>query len=436
MRSLFIAALLSITIALFVTPTLAQTTNNASTLQTILKQTYNNNPSLMAAREELKETMELYPQAKAGWRPSINAEANLFSTHLSNSNFSGADGAVTKDVTLSVDQPLWRGGKTFAETAKASELIKAGEALLLQKEQRLFLDAARAYVTLIRDAELLTLRTQNEIILNQELTAAKERMEIGDITRTDVEQAKARVSRAASRRIQAEANLSLSKANLEALTGAPAPISLTRPNINFTLPQNVNDMIAMAEEKNPELIVAQFQKTASEHNQDATLRELFPQIHAFASLNRQYDPQPGIIDRSSAETIGLRASIALYEGGVIRSRERENQHAIKRQEFEIEDIRRQIKKSIVSNLQNYAAAIARTQNRQDEIAAASAALEGVREESRMGQRSLLNVLDADEELIDARSALAGAQRDEYIAQYALASSLGLLNAHALKITAP
>lgn len=397
-------------------------------LQTIISKVYENNPTLLAAREELKQTQELYPQARAGWLPSVNGEASIFATDIENSNFGNGDGATTKDYTLSVDQAIWRGGRTFAETARAKDLIRAGMAVLNQAEQDILQDALTAYIDLIQDTDLLELRLQNEDILLRELQAAWERMDIGDITDTDVQQAKSRLSRARSSRIAAQSNLDISKAQFEEIVGMPAPEKLMIPYINIDLPHTIEDMLDLAARQNPELLIIQYEQRASEHNADATFRELLPQVSAFASMNRQYDPQPGIIDESNTETIGLRARISFYEGGATRSRIREARHIAKRQHYQIQETRRRIRQEVISNWRSYKAAKDQTENRKQEIEASEKALKGVREEARIGQRTVLDILDADEEVINAKADLARARRDEKISRYALANSLGLLNA--------
>jgi len=162
-------------------------------------------------------------------------------------------------------------------------------------------------------------------------------------------------------------------------------------------------------------------------------RELLPQVSAFASFNRQYDPQPGIVDRTGGETIGVRATIALYQGGATRSRERKARYASKRREFEIEETKRSVRREVIENWASYRSALQQTENRKQEIEAAEAALKGVRMELDVGQRTLLDLLDADEEVIEAKVGLSFARRNEIVALFSLANSLGLLTVHSLGI---
>lgn len=404
----------------------AQDHNISIGLKDVLKKVYESNPTLLAARAELEETKELYPQARAGWLPTISGESSIYATDIESSNFSAGTGATTKDLTLNVNQPVWRGGRTFSETARARDLIRAGEAFLLQAEQDIFLDAVTVYMNVIRDKELLDLRIDNENIILKEYRAALERLELGDLTETDVQQTKSRHARAKSARIQAESDYDISKARFEEIVGLAPPEQLALPFLAFDLPLGMPAMLNMAEMQNPEILIAQFEQSAAEHSADARFRELLPQVSAFASINRQYDPQPGIVDQSKTETIGLRASILFYEGGAARSRVQEARRAAKRQKFEIHEVRQRIRQEVMSNWRAYELAKAQTQNCKEEIKASEAALEGVWIEAREGQRTMLDILDADQEMVDAKVGLARAKRNEVVAHYALSNSLGLL----------
>lgn len=397
-------------------------------LTSILSYTYVNNPSLMAAREELKEAQELYPQARAGWLPSVSAESSLYATDVESSNFQSGDGATTKDLTVQLDQPIWRGGRTFAETARAQDLIRMAEASLKLSEQDIFLSAIATTLDYVRDKQVLALRQRNEGLLSDELNAAQERFNIGDLTVTDVQQAKTRLSRAQSLRIQAQTDLDITRARFVQVVGIQAPAELSPAQPQFALPTTLDEMVFLGEQQNPEVLMAKYQHEASEHNIDAVFRELFPQISGFASINKQYDPQPGIVSDARTDMIGVRAKLALYQGGATRSRIRQARSNAKRREYEIHEIKRAIAQEVTANWRSYVSAQAQTKNRGEEIKAAEMALEGVRIEAKEGQRTVLDILDADRELIEAQVALANAQRNEKLAYYALGATLGLIEA--------
>lgn len=202
----------------------------------------------------------------------MTAEASIYSTSIDSSNFGNADGAVTKDMSLNLDQPIWRGGQTFAQVDRANSLIKAGEATLKNAEQEISLTAVTAYLNTLRDRELLRLRRKNETLLIKELNAARERRAIGDITNTDVQQAEARVARATAQHANARTNYEISLAEFEEVTGMRPHKILLTPYPNFSFPESLQEMFALAEKQNPEILMAMFQHQAAEHNTDATFR--------------------------------------------------------------------------------------------------------------------------------------------------------------------
>ena len=392
---------------------------------TALRHVYESNPSLYAAREELKETKELYPQARAGWLPNISAETSIFTTDIDNSNFGAVDGTTTKDITLGVTQPIFSGGKTFAAVDRSHHLIRAGERILNQVEQDLVLKTAMVYANLLCDTRILKLRQRNEKSLKNELAAAQDKYNFGENTVTDVHQAQVRYQRAMSDTYYATGQKQASEAAFVEIVGH-APLSLASFNATFHFSQDLELMVQIAQRNNPDIDIAQYRHEASKKQIDVVLREMFPQISAFASYNKQYDPQPGLIDRSENKTIGLQATLALYEGGATRSRVRESRYAANRQKYQIEEIKRRIRQEVTSNWRMYQASQAQLASREKEIEAAELALEGVREESRMGQRTVLDILDADQEVTNAGISLAKTHRDNMIAKFQLAASLGIL----------
>ncbi len=394
----------------------------------VLKHVYLTNPGLNATRERLKETKELYPQAVSGWRPSIEAEASLFATDIDNSNFGGGDGATTKDLTLTFDQPLWRGGKTFSDVREAKDLINAGEALLHEAEQNVFLDTIGAILSVSRDTELYNLRLKNEQSLSQDFKATKARFENGVLTRTDVEQATARLQRTQANTINAARALDISRAEFAEVTGLNPDNIQTLPAMDFQFPAAIEDMLDTAEQQNPSLWIARYEENAAGHNAVSAFRDLLPRISAFASYNKQYDPQPGIIPDSQAQTIGVRAVIPLYQAGLKRSQMRAAKYSAQRLIYESEVTARRIRQDVIRNYRSYLSAQEELRVRQDEITSSENALIGVREEERLGQRTILDVLDADRELITAKVSLATARYNQAFANVALAANLGLLNA--------
>lgn len=396
-------------------------------LPDVLTHVYNNSPQLQAAKAGLHAVHELYPQALAGRRPTVTTQASIYSTDVESSNFGRGDGATTKEFSANIEQPLYTSGRTDAQVDRANALIKASYATFLQGEQDLFYETARAYMDVIRDRQIVGLSQQNEEILNAELKAVSERFDGGDLTRTDVEQTRARLARAQADRVSAQSNLEQSYAAFQAVTGFAASGALLYPVPAFSFPPGLADMVRMAEEKNQVLSEARHQLEAAEGEVDAAFSELLPQLKAFASYQKEYDSQPGIIDESQVETIGLRATLTLYQGGTTQSRVREAKSRAPQNRFKILETQQDIKAQVLESWKTLKMSEQEMAARQSEIDAAKRARDGVREEARMGERSTLDTLDADQEVIGAETSYINARYAATLASFALARSLGLMS---------
>lgn len=401
----------------------------------ILESVYYDSPILDGARADYAATKELYPQARAGWLPTISAQTAITSSDITTSNFSQGDGATTKDFSFNLNQPIFRSFRTTAEMNRAEAQIKAAHAGLKQSEQDLFLNVVDAFINCYYDRKILEVRQDNERILMAELKAAWERMDIGDITKTDVLQAKARKSRAEARRIQAQNVVDISGTRLAQLTQLDAKYctrgilsdTVKTKALKFNFPPTFDDVRQAALAQNPEIYIARYTAFAADHNADAIKRDLYPEVSAFAAFNKEYDPQPGIVDQTRNQFVGMRATMNLYEGGAARSRAREAKRLAQKREFDMMRVENGIAQQTAADWYSYKSALLEIENRREEMDASQGALEGVKEEAYMGQRSVLDVLDTEEDTINARADFLEAQRNAEIARFALAADLGLLN---------
>ncbi len=394
-------------------------------LQDVLTHVYNNSPRLQAAKAGLHAAHEQYPQALAGWRPTVTTQASIYTTDVESSNFGRGDGATTKDFSVNVEQPVFSSGKVDAQVDRANAIIKASYATYLQAEQDLFYRTAQAYMDVVRDRQIFALSQQNEEILRTELKAVNERFEGGDLTLTDVEQTKARLARSQADRLGAHSNLEESYAAFEGITGFAVAGALHYPVPAFAFPAQFSDMVRIAEEKNQTLEEARRQLQIAEEEVDINLRELLPQIKAFASYQKEYDPQPGIIDEAEVQTLGMRATLTLYQGGAIRSRVREAKSRAQQRRYQILDAQQDIRAQVLESWKMLKMAEQEVVSRNGEIDATKRARDGVREEARMGERTTLDVLDADQEVIAAESSYIAARYTATMASFALARALGV-----------
>lgn len=393
-------------------------------LAVVLQWAYENNPTLRAARVELKAVQEEMPQAMGGWKPTVDASGNISSVKIDGSNF-GGEGTTSKEMELGFSQPLYRGGRTIAAMGSAEERILAQRSLLKALEQDVLLGVATAYMDVVRDSALLDLSRNNENVLAKNLEATKDRFDVGELTRTDVAQSEARLARAKADRISASGDLQSSKAAYEQIVGR-RPGKLVSPVLQFPIPDGLDESIDFAEKNNPSVLAARYLHESAEEDVDGVFGELLPELALVGSWNRQYDPQPGLLKESTTRTVALQASIPLYQAGSVRSRVRQAKHTANQRYLEILESRRDVRQQVITNWENLAAAEAEILSRQAQVEAARLAQEGVQEENALGARSVLDVLDADQEYLDAQAALVSAQRNKVVAEFALAATLGLL----------
>ncbi|MGB4106785.1 MAG: TolC family outer membrane protein [Alphaproteobacteria bacterium] len=396
-------------------------------LSQALRLAYLNNPALNSARSDLQATQEELPQAQAGWKPIVTADADVTN---SDSDSGGSDeNNTSKSAGLTLTQPVYRGGRTVAETASARSAIAARSQILRAQEQDIFENAVIAYMDVLRDEALLDLQRQNSDLQSRQLKATSDRFEVGELTKTDVSQSEARVAEAEANVIDAQGNLNSSRAVFEQVIGVPAG-HLAPPDIRPDVPDTLADVTRQAEEASPLVLAAVNTHNASEKDIETVLGELLPQVGFFASAGRTYDPPSGGDDRND-RSVGLEASIPLYEAGAVRSRARQAKHNANSRYLDILDTKRQVREAAVRNWEDLQAARAQIMSRSAQVEASRIAQEGVRQEAEFGARSVLDALDADQELLDAQVALVVARRDEVAAQFSLLATLGLLTPEVL-----
>jgi outer membrane protein len=406
-------------------------TGQVQKLEHVLLESYVDNPTLRAARSELKAVHERLPQAQAGWKPTVTVDADVNKAKLSQSPGKlRYDGTTSKSVGIDVVQPLYRGGRTMAAVDGASYVIGAQRAILNATEQRIMQDVAIAYMDVVRDQAVLELRTNNKTVIEKQLEATRTRFEVGELTKTDVSQAEARQARAEADVTRARAVLKSSEANFTRLAGL-VPGTLGYPRLNFNFPKDLDQATAFAESNNPAVIASKFTHKASITDIDGIFGELLPSISLFAAADKEYDPQPGSLDSSESAVFGVNASIPLYQGGATRSRVRQAKYNANKRLVNIQETIRSSQSETITNWEAWHASKAEIFSREAQVDAARIAREGVYQEADLGSRTILDTLDADQEYLDAQVALVGARRNEIVAQFALANTLGILTPQTL-----
>ncbi len=403
---------------------------SAQSFADALVQVHNTNPRLLTERARLRATDEQLPQALSNWRPVVIA--NGFVGRSRSEVNPDAAGSITNYQTprgadLTASQPVFRGFRTQAETRRADDNIAAGRAVLLATEQNVLFDAVEAYANVVRERAVLELNINNERVLARELEATQDRFVVGELTRTDVAQAESRLSRGTSDRIGAENDLATSAAQFKNIIGiAPGDLEVPLPP-EALLPFSSPDAIDMATTNNPDVISAEFRESSARNDVDLIRGELLPEVTLDGVLSVDEDSSLVNGDRNRASiTVNLR--VPLYQSGSVYSRVREAKQVASLRMFDLADVLREAERAATDSWENLQGSRARAISFQSEVNAQEIALEGVTEEQRVGARTILDVLDAEQELLDARVGLIRAQRDALVDSYDLLSAVGRLTA--------
>ncbi|MFV3076185.1 TolC family outer membrane protein [Niveispirillum fermenti] len=401
----------------------------AQSLQDALAQAYESNPTLDAARAQLRATDELVPQARAGYLPTLSAEGQVGRNVQKN----GPSDTYWNEKTASatVVQPLFRGGRTVAGMSRAEALVQAQRATLLATEQSVLLTAATAYSDVVRDQAVLDLNVNNVQVLQRQLDASNDRFRVGEITRTDVSQSESRLALSRSNRIAAEGLLNASRATFTRLIGAP-PQNLQQPAPLMGLPASLEATIALAEQNNPQVVAARFAERAADAAVDQVAGELLPTVSLVGTYSRTWD-RPGTLGDYDTGSITARVSIPIYEAGGTTARVREAKQTASQRRIQIDEATRQARETAIRSWEALVTSRASIKSREEQVRAANIALEGVRQEATVGSRTVLDTLDAEQELLNAQVELVRSQRDEIVASFQVMAAIGQLSANTLEL---
>lgn len=401
----------------------------ALTLEEALAAAYVSNPDLQAERARVRAVDEQVPQALSGWRPRVEVTGSIGRSELENSMDStgSTDSSLTtKSVGLEVTQPLFRGFRTVNAVDAAENTVKSARGDLLSREQDTLLSAAEAYLNVVRDQAVLELNINNEEVLRRHLEATRDRFEVGEITRTDVSQAESRLARATAARIAAEAQLTSSRATFERIVGLPAD-DLETAEMPRMLPESLESAISEALERQPSVIAREFAARAAQENIDVVRGELLPEVNLQAAADKSWEPSDEVSSRSSYQITAV-MTVPLYQSGAVYSRMREAKHTAGQFRLQVDLARLQAREQTIQAWDQWRSAQAQIESIRAQVEAADVALEGVEREAQVGARTVLDVLDAEQELLDAQVELVRANRNERVAAYTLLAAVGRLTA--------
>jgi TolC family type I secretion outer membrane protein len=410
---------------------LQSTTAQATSLNEALAAAYTGNPTLDARRAELRAVDEGVPQALSGWRPTIEGRAQ------GGHEWDNINKPIARDreswprsYGVAIRQPIFEGFGTVAATAQAENLVRAGRFRLLDTEQFVLLDAVTAYMAVVRDEAVLQLNVNNEKVLAAELEATRDRFEAGELTRTDVAQSEARLQGATASRIQAEGQLTASRATYRQVIGEE-PVDLEMPAIELELPASRDEALALSDNA-PIVRAAKFEERAAKDDIDVQFSDLLPTVAIEGAYERQEDL--GIEDgEADVGSIIGQVIVPLYQAGEPDSRVRQSKQRYMQARRLTSEARRAADREAVTAWQALETTIAQTQSFVEQVRANELALEGVRQEQEVGARTILDILDAEQETLNSRVSLVASETDKVVASYRLLAAIGALTAANLEL---
>jgi len=400
----------------------------AQSLIEAMSATYNSNPDLLAQRAVLRQTDETLAQAVANWRPKVilSVELNKFEldtlTPIRNTaTYFGLNGRTT---LLSVTQPIFRGGKTTADTKTAQANIQAQRAVLADTEQGVLLQAATVYADLLRDLGIVDARKNNVRVLVQQLDATRERFRVGELTITDVSQAEARLEQAKADLVLAEAQVRVDQAAFQRVIGVIPGVLGDLPLIG-ALPSSEEECVALAMDYAPRAVSAQNRITAATYGVNSAVSVLLPQVQLVGVIQYQQDLQTPN-DQFYQYGVRLQATVPIYQNGTEWSTIRAAKELVGQRRNELDAARRLAAQTVISSWRNLDSARSRVTSFTAAVKANEVALNGVRQEALVGSRTTLDVLNAEQELLNTQVQLISAKH-----YYGVLQGIGRLTARTL-----
>lgn len=412
----------------------------AQTLESALSRAYGSNPTLNAQRAQVRAVDEQVPQALSGYRPIISATADvgLQRSRIKGETSTGLGGTTTFTQTettkprgagVAVEQNLFNGFQTRNSVRSAESNILGARETLRNAEQNVLFDAAQAYMDVLRDYAILDVRRNNVQVLEEELRAARERFQVGEVTRTDTAQAEAALQGARSEVSAAESQLNTSRATYRQIVGEDISRPRTARSVDKLLPKSLPQAIGLSQAQHPAIRAAFHGVDAATLQIRVVEGQLLPSLNLEASFQRRYD-ESSYKNVTAGSVVG-RLTIPIYEGGSVYSQARQAKETAGQRRLEADVARDQVRQAVVSAWGQVQGATAQITAAQAQIEASQTALNGVREEAKVGQRTTLDVLNQQQFLLNARQTLIVAQRDRVVASYALLSAVGWLSADRL-----
>ena len=411
---------------------------SAESLSNALLEAYRKNPTLNAARAGQRVTDEAVPQALSGWRPTVTTQGSVQQSWVNSSSsniFVGQSYTrpTQENYAIQLKQPLFRGFRTTENTKVAEAQVKGGRQQLLATEQQVLLNGIQSYLDVMRDRRTLQLRQQNLTVLDDQLRASNARFKAGELTKTDVAQSQAGVATAKAALAGTVAQLRASEATFEQIIGHKPDRLESAPAARA--PASLEQAYDIAHETNPQILASAQAAVAAEHNVGVAFSGLLPQADLIGNYSYQATENTtgnAQTDLSNLTVQGV-LTVPLYEAGLTYSQVRAAKQKASQSRISVIDVTRQIRQSVAANWASYTASKQALSSAATSTSASQTAYDGVKQEYQVGSRSTIDVLNAEQTLLNAQISQVSLQHDLILASYRLQASIGHLTGQHLHL---
>jgi outer membrane protein len=413
---------------------IAAGTGRAETVGGALIKAYLTSPDINAQRAAVRVADEGVPKANAGYLPTVEANGSIgIERGQANIITNGGDSptsnflAKPRGYGIQANETVFNGNRTLNSIRQAESQVFGAREQLRNTEQNTLLSGLTAYMDVLEDTAILGLDRNNVDVLKEQLRETRDRFTVGEVTRTDVAQAEASLSSAEATALSAVATLQAAVARYRQFIGdQPSSLAPVKPLVR-PLPKTLPEAVSISQVEHPAI-------SGSLHGVDAAQLQvkiaegaLYPTIGISASVSQQYDVngEPGI-HVLAGQLLG-QITIPIYQGGAEYAATRQAKESLSQQEIQTDSLRNQVRQAVVAAWGLNEAAVGVVRAARAAVSANEVALTGVREEAKVGQRTTLDVLNAQQALLQARTTLVQAEHDQVVDSYSLLSAIGRLN---------
>ncbi|MDB2414975.1 TolC family outer membrane protein [Rickettsiales bacterium] len=400
------------------------------TLDEALRLAYRNHPSIYSSLANLRSTDEQASRAFSGWLPKVSFGYERGPRETRSGGVDTDRQADTKDLTIT--QPIFDGGETLAEMSQAEKNIMAAQSEFLLTEQQVLRDAAIAYMDIVKDQRVLELNKNNISVLEQHLEATKERHSLGEVTKTDVAQAKANLAKANTEKKLAESDLAASRATYKKIVGED-PVNISMPDNYAKVDQLLPDLIDTGLSVHPSIKQAENLYESAKDSISIKKSSLLPTLNVTASTRRQKGVALTKAQDADTNSILFNLTVPLYQSGSEYSDIRQAKQDAEKLRYDLDLVKKTVRESITQSYHEYKVAISSVESDRVTVEAFETVLDGVSQEAKIGARTTLDVLDAEQDLFEAKSRLISSQRDVIVNSYKLLADAGILSAKTIGV---